>query len=126
MLLNLLAQDNIIPKQATANEYHSSCPGCGGKDRFCVFLDSGRYWCRQCGKQGDTIQYLRNFRGMSFQEAANVAGKEVSCPPNQLYISQKKLSGCQRSALSYQTSGWRMQECWLTGRRKTFGTIPNG
>lgn len=31
-------------------EYSSSCPACGGKDRFRIFTDGKvRAWCRQCG-----------------------------------------------------------------------------
>ncbi|MBI3799733.1 MAG: hypothetical protein HY268_22520 [Deltaproteobacteria bacterium] len=33
--------------------------------------------CRQCGKKGDTIQYLRDFRGLSFREAARLVGKQL-------------------------------------------------
>ena len=33
-------------------EAESSCPFCGGKDRFATFADEPRYWCRQCGESG--------------------------------------------------------------------------
>jgi DNA primase len=48
--------------------YSSSCPDCGGKDRFIIW-SSNKYWCRQCGKQGDDIQFCRDFLGMSYGEA---------------------------------------------------------
>jgi DNA polymerase-1 len=48
-----------------------SCPKCGGDDRFRVIDngDSEFFTCRYCGAKGDTIQFLRDFRGMSFHEA---------------------------------------------------------
>jgi len=45
-------------KKKTANEWSGPCPFCGGKDRFTVFLDSGRYMCRQCTpKGGDKLDF---------------------------------------------------------------------
>jgi len=32
------------------------------------------YWCRQCGKHGDVIQFLREKEGLSFGEACAKAG----------------------------------------------------
>lgn len=42
---------SITLKQTGRNEYHSSCPECGGKKRFVVW-DKGNYWCRECGFSG--------------------------------------------------------------------------
>ena len=50
------------------NSYSSPCPGCGGNDRFIVWQNN-RYWCRQCGKYGDAIQFCRDFLGMTYSEA---------------------------------------------------------
>jgi len=33
-------------------EAESSCPECGGKDRFVLFIDEPRFWCRRCGFSG--------------------------------------------------------------------------
>jgi DNA primase len=71
-LLDLIA--NPLRKVATTNggEFSGPCPWCGGQDRFRVWPEegpAGRYWCRQCGKMGDAIQFLRDFKGLSFQEA---------------------------------------------------------
>lgn len=61
-------------------EYAGPCPGCDGRDRFRVWPQEnggeGSYWCRQCGKGGDGIQFLRDFRGMSYQDAC----KELDQP----------------------------------------------
>src|SRR6266536_3392584 len=55
-------------------EYHGSCPWCGGRDRFIFLVPSGRYSCKirasGCGRYGsDVITFLREFEGMSFHEA---------------------------------------------------------
>lgn len=79
-LLELAYNDQLNPKRvATTNggEYHSPCPGCGGKDRFIIWPAKNRYLCRQCRKTGDVIQYLRDFHGYSFQEACRKANVEL-------------------------------------------------
>ncbi|MCL2123405.1 MAG: zinc-binding protein, partial [Desulfovibrionaceae bacterium] len=55
-------------------EYAGPCPWCGGEDRFIIFAGQGvdglgRFWCRQCDKGGDAIQFLREFKGMSYRAA---------------------------------------------------------
>jgi putative DNA primase/helicase len=58
-------------------EFAGPCPWCGGEDRFVVWPNhpSGKpeFMCRQCGKSGDAIQYLRDRHDMSFHEAKAVA-----------------------------------------------------
>jgi phage/plasmid primase-like uncharacterized protein len=61
MLLGLIERDGLTPKRKTGNEYASPCPACGGRDRFVIHTDTGRYWCRGCNKGGDALQYLRDF-----------------------------------------------------------------
>jgi hypothetical protein len=66
-------------KRKNKSEHAGSCPWCGGEDRFVVWPsngDTGRFWCRQCGKKGDGIDYLREVDGHSFREACEVAGCE--------------------------------------------------
>jgi DNA primase len=83
-ILDLLQADGLdVRRVASTNggEYAGPCPFCGGNDRFCVWPeqgDNGRYWCRQCGQRGDAIQYLRDQRKMSFQEACQYVGKEIN------------------------------------------------
>ena len=59
MILDLIQNDGLSIQRKGANEYASSCPVCGGDDRFIIWTDSDRYWCRQCDLKGDAIQYLR-------------------------------------------------------------------
>ncbi len=77
----LLSQDGFELKwKATTNggEFAGPCPWCGGTDRFCVWPEKdehGKYWCRGCERKGDAIQYLRDYRGLSYSEARMIVGK---------------------------------------------------
>ena len=58
-------------------EHAGPCPWCGGRDRFRVWPNSGdrgRFWCRQCGRSGDSITLLRDLKGISYEEACNEFG----------------------------------------------------
>lgn len=76
-ILDLLKQDGFhLKRKGSTNggEYAGPCPFCQGTDRLCCWplkggKGSGSYWCRQCGKNGDAIQYLRDARGMRYAEA---------------------------------------------------------
>ena len=73
-LLELTNELNISPKRTASTkggEYHSSCPACGGKDRFIIWEQIGRYFCRQCQKKGDAIQFCRDFMGMDYLSACS-------------------------------------------------------
>lgn len=73
---------NFLPcperfKRKGPHEWAGPCPGCGGKDRFLVWPErprGGAYLCRGCGAQGDGIQFLREFGGMSYPEACAALG----------------------------------------------------
>lgn len=72
----------FTPKQKTADEWAGPCPdpACGGNDRFCVWAGGqgkhglGRYYCRGCGRQGDAIQFLRDFQDLGYGEACRALG----------------------------------------------------
>lgn len=73
MLLEL-AGDYGLNLRKTSNckggEYHSNCPACeDGIDRFVIWPQLNRYWCRRCKINGDGIQFCRDFLGMTFNEA---------------------------------------------------------
>ncbi len=82
-ILTILQERGIAPRKVSAGkggEYHSPCPGCGGTDRFCVWpeqKEGGTYYCRQCDKAGDLIQFLMDFDNLSFTEAAARLGRET-------------------------------------------------
>ncbi|EFK11872.1 zinc-binding domain of primase-helicase [delta proteobacterium NaphS2] len=99
-VIDLIRKYHEPTKVASTNggEYHSPCPGCGGKDRFHVWPEEnqgeGSWWCRQCGKGGDAIQFLRDFEGLTFREACERLGKtprEISNHENPwVHKDQKK------------------------------------
>jgi DNA primase len=80
-LYDLVSAAVMLHKEAATDggEYQGPCPWCGGEDRFHVWPDAERphYWCRQCDRQGDTIQWLRDHDGLSFPEAAQLVGKPL-------------------------------------------------
>lgn len=83
MLLALAHKLGLEPKKFSSThggEYHSPCPGCGGTDRFMIWNEKGRYWCRQCKKSGDAIQFCRDFMQMGFRQARDMAGSTSSIP----------------------------------------------
>lgn len=84
-----LAQKHVqLKKVATTKggEWQGPCPGCGGTDRFHVWPEKndgeGSYWCRQCEKSGDGIQFLRDFEGLSFHESCARLGKNMPQKPD--------------------------------------------
>jgi hypothetical protein len=81
-ILDLLLQDSIhLDRVASTHggEYAGRCPKCGGRDRFRVWPEEGeggKWWCRGCEKGGDCIQYLRDIRNMSYQDACSLLGRD--------------------------------------------------
>ncbi|MFA6066445.1 MAG: toprim domain-containing protein [Candidatus Babeliaceae bacterium] len=82
-LLELAKEAGINPQWVAGTqggEYKSSCPKCGGTDRF--FMQPNRqqkncigyYACRQCEISGDTIQFCRDILGQEFNEALKRIG----------------------------------------------------
>lgn len=72
---------NLIPnlKLKTPNEYCGPCPKCGGEDRFIVFIEKQKFYCRQCNWKGDAIDYLRFIDPqLTFSEAKERAGIETT------------------------------------------------
>ena len=74
MFLDIVRKDVQLQRVASTGngEYSGPCPVCGGNDRFRVWPnegDKGRFWCRQCDIKGDSIDYLRVVKGLSFQDA---------------------------------------------------------
>ena len=87
-ILALYQGMGFTPKQKTANEWAGPCPdpACGGNDRFVFWTEGqgnhglGRFYCRGCHRQGDAIQFLRDFRGLGYGEACRVLGLTPSRP----------------------------------------------
>ncbi len=80
-LLGLFEAHGLTPKKETAVSWAAPCPACGGKDR-CVVKPGdhdgrGGYFCRRCGTYGDSIQFLRDYEGMSYADACRHLGVEA-------------------------------------------------
>jgi DNA primase len=79
-LLQLLNELNLSSKRVASTnggEYHGPCPSCGGKDRFIIWEQQGRYLCRQCSTRGDAIQFCRDFMGLDYRSACMKIGVEA-------------------------------------------------
>jgi DNA primase len=83
-LLGIIGRDVVLKRVASTNggEWAGPCPWCGGKDRFRVWPNAPRprYWCRQCGRKGDAIQYLRDKHSLSYAEAKERLGLLAARP----------------------------------------------
>jgi hypothetical protein len=81
-IIELIQSDGFFTKGVGATgggEYAGPCPWCGGKDRFRCWPnqgEAGKYWCRGCGRSGDAIQYLRDYRRLTYPEACQFLGRE--------------------------------------------------
>lgn len=91
-ILDLAKEINLNPKRVAnthGGEYKTSCPGCNeGCDRFCIWPKegiNGKYWCRICGRSGDSIQFCRDFLGLTYLEAC----RKLNQQPNQKSITKK-------------------------------------
>jgi len=90
-LLDLLNQNGCRLRKVAntkGGEYAGACPFCGGKDRFRVWSEKDRYWCRQCGKHGDAIQFIRDTKGMGFKDACAYLNIELE---NYFYKPSEKI-----------------------------------
>ncbi|HZU04872.1 MAG TPA: hypothetical protein VFB73_02780, partial [Chloroflexota bacterium] len=85
-LLDLVSRVTPLRKASNTDggEYVGACPDCGGTDRFHVWPNAERpHWrCglpgrNGCGRGGDLIQWLIDFGGLGFPEAARAAGKAL-------------------------------------------------
>jgi len=87
-ILDLLQADGFYVKRVATTkggEYSGPCPSCQGEDRFRVWPEqgeAGKYWCRGCEKKGDAIQYLRDYRRFTYQEACSYLGREMTHSPS--------------------------------------------
>jgi hypothetical protein len=61
-------------------EYAGACPFCGGRDRFRVWPDRGRWWCRVCERHGDALSFVQQREGFGFGEALHYLGLQGNEP----------------------------------------------
>jgi DNA primase len=86
-IIELIQADSFFTKSVGSTgggEYAGPCPWCGGDDRFRCWPNQGefgKFWCRQCSRSGDAIQYLKDYRRMTYLEACEYLGREPRLPP---------------------------------------------
>src|SRR5918911_4339188 len=105
-LLGLIGADTRLKKVAmtSGGEYAGPCPFCGGRDRFRVQPERGRWWCRGCSdgsRWQDAIAYVRKRDGVDFAEA------------------------CRRLGASDHELGGRHQDLSRWSPRPRVGTMPS-
>ena len=90
-LLELLNNDGIKTRRI-GRTYRARCPFHSGKTSTSLSIDmeKGIYFCHGCGKSGDALQYLRDFRGLSFKEACLEIGWEPSLKQHREHREVKK------------------------------------
>lgn len=102
-----LLEEEVRLTQVTSHEWAGPCPWCGGKDRFHVWANPDRYWCRKCHRKGDPILYLRDFVGMQFDRAKTAAADlepiEAGRPSHQSPSSSRR----KRQAQPQPSAAWR-------------------
>jgi len=110
---SLIERDGItLKREAGTNggELAGPCPFCGGRDRFRVWPEKGRYWCRQCRAGGDAIQYLRDRQGMSYREACAALGCETPFPARHETTAPPKPPADEWLSVPWQESAWGFLE----------------
>ena len=80
-LVDLIAQDGIRLRRI-GQTYRGRCPWHNGKTDTSLTVDDakGLYYCHGCGKTGDAIGWLRDYRGLSYMKALNELGQEPMMP----------------------------------------------
>lgn len=110
-LLELARMRGLNPKRVSSvgeGEFHSPCPFCGGRDRFSIHLGRNRYFCRQCRKTGDAIQFLREVEGRSFSDAASIVGHYSLPPPERKAQTDLNFSKWRERASHFSESSHRV------------------
>jgi DNA primase len=71
----LIERESHLTFARRGKEHHGPCPFCRCESKqFVIFTSAGRYWCRQCDKKGDAIQFVRDYKGLSFRQAKEYLG----------------------------------------------------
>lgn len=125
-----LADQDTCLKKKSINEYAGSCPGCGGRDRFSIKVDSEGRWvfqCRGCwdasemlaerGRKrgwGDEVDYLVHYRQTNVEEALLQALKEQIITFEQAYKRYAAVAHVR-----YEVAETRLLELGADGEQET-------
>lgn len=94
-LHDLAGADGLTPKKVASpsGKYQSTCPGCLAIDTFVISDTHNSYYCSQCKRRGDAIQYMRDFHCLSFKEACRQLGMELNKDPHTMLWWQPPAQG---------------------------------
>ncbi len=113
-----LAQVDTRLAKVSHKEYAGPCPGCGGSDRFHVQpdrRDGGAWMCRNCWPAeskgwADGIEYLRQFRHMSFRAAREYLSGEVETAIERIEQIERRLERAQNAPKPGEPPGQAWQD----------------
>lgn len=100
-LIELAKEIGLSPKRE-GKTFNSPCPACQGTDRFIIWAESDKYWCRRCEIGGDAIQFCRDFLGMSYVEACNKLHFQATSDPASIPFRREELKFAQEPPLLWQ------------------------
>lgn len=110
-LLEIIPVELKHAASTNGGELMGPCPWCGGEDRFRVWPEegeSGAFWCRQCDRKGDGIQFVRDWQGASYADARAALGLLPDSSyqhPKPMY--QKRKSRKKPRLLSPPPAAWQ-------------------
>jgi phage/plasmid primase-like uncharacterized protein len=130
-LIDVTSRDTRLKKVASTHgsEYAGPCPWCGGEDRFRVWPDAEKpgYWCRQCDRKGDAIEYLRDRHDLTFGDACAHLGQPLPNAPYQRSIPKPpplaEAPGATWQAKAQAFTAGCEQVLWTSGREKTLAYL---
>ncbi len=89
----------IFKSEMTCN----TCPGCLASNMFTA--SDTHYYCKQCERRGNAVQYLRDFHCLSFKEACRQLGLEMNKAPHT--ILSRQLHSCDLVAGGAPGAEWQ-------------------
>lgn len=108
-LYALISQDTQLKRISGTHggEWAGPCPFCGGgRDRMRVWPNATNpgWWCRQCEKGGDAIQYLRE-QGYSYADACAALGVEGAALRTERKAAPAAPEACEPPAQAWRAAG---------------------
>lgn len=93
-ILDLISKDtgNFYKKKSNTlgGEWAGICPFCGGKDRFSIHPEKGRFVCRRC-IAGDSINFVRKYHNKTYFEACSYLNIQPHIKHNSLNTATESL-----------------------------------
>ena len=80
MILDVLAGRTHL--KGKGHERHGPCPLCGGRDRFVVWPDANRAWCRQCNEGGSAQWWNWKLNGVPFKNTGSISSDAGTTKPS--------------------------------------------